>query len=401
MALLSIPEALARVLDGLDPLEIENVSLEAARGRVLAGDLAARLTQPPFDASAMDGYAVRAEDVAELPARLSLIGVAAAGSGFLGRVSEREAVRIYTGAPVPDGADTVVIQENTKIADGAIVIEQAEPGWHIRPRGQDFREGEVLLEAGTRLGARELLLAAAMNHAELPVRRKPNVAILATGDEIMPPGSELGPDQIVSSVPYGLAALIEAEGGEPMRLGIAKDEPTSLVTLAKTGSAADILVTVGGASVGERDLVASALRTEGLKLDFAKIAMRPGKPLLYGRMGAQRVLGLAGNPVSAMISAHVFLKPMLRRMLGLTETARPLPEAVLGEALEANGPRQHYLRAVSQWGAHGARSVHPLPSQDSSLVAALARADCLIVREPDAPALPSGARVMIIALDGD
>ena len=173
MALLSIPEALARVLDGLDPLEIENVSLEAARGRVLAGDLAARLTQPPFDASAMDGYAVRAEDVAELPARLRLIGVAAAGSGFLGRVSEREAVRIYTGAPVPDGADTVVIQENTKVADGAIVIEQAEPGWHIRPRGQDFREGEVLLEAGTRLGARELLLAAAMNHAELPVRRKP------------------------------------------------------------------------------------------------------------------------------------------------------------------------------------------------------------------------------------
>ncbi len=364
MALLSVPEALARVLDGLAPLEAESVSIEAARGRVLAADLAARLTQPPFDASAMDGYAVRAKDVAELPATVRLIGVAAAGNRFSGRVGEREAVRIFTGAPVPDGADTVVIQENTEDADGVVVVREAAPRRHIRPRGQDFWEGDVLLKAGTRLGARELVLAAAMNHAELPVRRKPKVAILATGDEVMPPGSELGPDQIVSSVPYGLAALIEAEGGEAMRLGIAKDEPTSLVTLAKSGSAADVLVTIGGASVGERDLVASALKTVGLELDFAKIAMRPGKPMLYGRIGAQRVLGLAGNPVSALISAHVFLKPMLRRMLGLAEAARPLPEAILGEALEANGPRQHYLRAVSAWGADGARTVRPLPSQE-------------------------------------
>ncbi len=399
MALLSVTEALARVLDGIAPLEAESVAIEAARGRVLAADLAARLTQPPFDASAMDGYAVRAEDVAALPATLRLIGVAAAGSGFRESVGRGEAVRIFTGAPVPDGADTVVIQENTEEANGVVVIKEATPGRHIRPRGQDFNEGDVLLHAGTRLGVRELVLAAAMNHAELPVRRRPKVAILATGDEVVPPGSELGPDQIVSSVPYGLAALIEAEGGEAMRLGIAKDDPESLVTLARAGSAADILLTIGGASVGERDLVASALKQEGLELDFAKIAMRPGKPMLYGRIGAQRVLGLAGNPVSALISAHVFLKPMLRRMLGLAEPAQPLPEAILGEALEANGPRQHYLRAVSEWGADGVRSVRPLPSQDSSLVAALARADCLILREPDTPALQAGARVRIVPLD--
>jgi molybdopterin molybdotransferase len=240
-----------------------------------------------------------------------------------------------------------------------------------------------------------------MNHAELPVRRKPKVAILATGDEVVPPGSELGKDQIVSSVPIGLATLVARAGGEPMSLGIAKDDPKSLVTLARAGSAADILVTAGGASVGERDLVASALKTEGLEIDFWKIAMRPGMPLLYGRLGSQRVLSLPGNPVSALITAHVFLVPMLAAMLGLATAARPLQEAVLGEALEANGERQHYMRAISEWREDGRRVVRPLPSQDSSLVAELARADCLIVRAPDTPAQPSGARVGIIPLNHD
>jgi molybdopterin molybdotransferase len=399
MTLLSVDEALARVLDGLTPLEAERVAIESAHGRVLAEDLAARLTQPPFDASAMDGYAVRASDVASFPARLKVIGVSAAGAGLKKHVGEGEAVRIFTGAPVPDGADTVVIQEDAEEADGGVTIKEAAPHRHIRKRGQDFREGEILLLAGTRLGPRELLLTAAMNHAELSVRRKPRVAILATGDEVMPPGSEIGPDQIVSSVPYGLTALIEAEGGDAMRLGIARDDLGSLATLARAGRAADILVTIGGASVGERDLVASALKSEGLELDFAKVAMRPGKPLLYGRMGSQRLLGLAGNPVSALISAQVFLKPMLRRMLGIAERPRPLPQAVLGVALEANGPRQHYLRAVSEWGAEGVQVVRPLSSQDSALLAELARADCLILREPNAPALEAGAEVRIIPLD--
>jgi molybdopterin molybdotransferase len=308
-------------------------------------------------------------------------------------------VRIFTGAPVPEGTDTIVIQEDAEQASGMVTIKGVSPTRHIRPRGQDFKEGEVLLAAGTRLGPRELMLAAAMNQPELPVRRKPKVAILATGDEVVPPGSELAPDQIVSSVPLGLAALIESHGGEAMSLGIAKDEPESLVTLARAGRAADILLTIGGASVGERDLVASALRSEGLELDFWRIAMRPGKPMLYGRLGSQRVLGVPGNPVSALICAHVFLKPMLSRMLGLAEEGRPAPEAVLGEALEANGEREHYMRAQSKWREDGARIVRPLPSQDSSLVAALARADCLIVRAPHAPALPRGARVRIMPLD--
>ena len=399
MALLSVAEALARVTQGLEPLDAERVKLDQARGRVLAEDLTSGLTQPPFDASAMDGYAVRAEDVAVLPATLRLIGEALAGRGFAGEVGQGEAVRIFTGAPVPKGADTIVIQENTEIAPSIVTVKEASPGRHIRPRGQDFTEGEVLLRAGMRLGPRELMLAAAMNHAELPVRRKPKVAILATGDEVVPPGTELERDQIVSSVPAGLAALIEAQGGEPMSLGIAKDTPESLITLARTGSAADILVTVGGASVGERDLVSAALRSEGMELDFWTIAMRPGKPLLYGRLGSQRVLGLPGNPVSALVCGLVFLVPMLRRLLGLREDVRGQVEAVLGQDLDANGPREHYLRAVSTLGPGGEWLVTPLAAQDSSLMADFARADCLIVRAPDAQALAQGARVTIIPLD--
>ena len=400
MALLSVAEALARVTQGLEPLEPERVKLEQARGRVLAEDIAAHLTQPPFDAAAMDGYAVRAADVAVLPATLRLIGDALAGRGFDGEVKQGEGVRIFTGAPVPKGADTVVIQENTEVAPGVVTVKDAAPRRHIRPRGQDFTKGEVLLRAGTRLGPRELMLAAAMNHAELPVRRKPKVAILATGDEVVPPGTALDRDQIVSSVPVGLAALIEAQGGEPMSLGIAQDTAESIVTLASTGKGADILVTVGGASVGERDLVSAALRSGGMELDFWKIAMRPGKPLLYGRLGNQRVLGVPGNPVAALICGLVFLVPMLHRLLGLREHGREPQEAVLGQALEANGPREHYMRATSTWRSGGERLVIPLAAQDSALMADFARADCLIVRPPDAPALAEGERVMIIPLDG-
>ncbi len=399
MALLSVAEALERVTRDLTPLETERVTLDRGRGRVLAEDLAARLTQPPFDASAMDGYAVRAADMAALPATLKLVGQAAAGAGYRGSVGRGEAVRIFTGAPVPDGADTIVIQENADEVRGQVTVKELSPVPHIRPRGQDFSEGEVLLAAGTRLGPRELMLAAAMNHAELPVRRRPKIAILATGDEVVPAGSELAPDEIVSSIPLGIAALVEAHGGEAMPLGIAKDTLESIVTLARAGKAADILLTIGGASVGERDLVATALKSEGLELDFWKIAMRPGKPLLFGRMSEQRVLGVPGNPVSALICAHVFLLPMIDRMLGVAEAARPEPEAVLGEAIEANGAREHYMRALSEWREDGTRVVRPLPSQDSSLVAALVRADCLIVRAAYAPALPEGARVRIIPFD--
>jgi len=239
-----------------------------------------------------------------------------------------------------------------------------------------------------------------MNHAVLPVRRKPQVAILATGDEVMPPGGGLGPDQIVSSAGYGVAAAVAAHGGDAVPLGIARDDPESIATLASTGAGADILVTIGGASVGERDLVASALEREGLVLEFAKVAMRPGKPVLFGRLGTQRVLGLPGNPVSALLCTYVFLVPMLRAMLGVHGDGHPVPEAVLGADLPANGERQHYLRATSTWREDGTRVVRPLPSQDSSLVAALAKADCLIVQAPQAPALPQGARLKILPLSG-
>lgn len=399
MAPLSVADALTRMTQGLNPTSAEGVPLAEAAGRVLAEDLAALLTQPPFDASAMDGYAVRGADVARLPATLRLIGESAAGHGFHGAVGPRQVVRIFTGAPVPKGADTIVIQEEASEADGMVTVREAIAGRHIRPRGQDFKQGEVLLTGGTRLGSRELMLAAAMNHAEVMVRRKPKVAILATGDEVVPPGSELAPDQIVASVAYGLAALIEAQGGEAISLGIAKDNAESLVTLARVGSGADILLTIGGASVGERDLVRRVLEAEGFVLDFWKVAMRPGKPLLYGRLGAQHVLGVPGNPVAALVCGYVFLVPMLHRLLGLVKSARPGPEAVLIEALEANGPREHYLRAASRWTAEGERQVAPFPSQDSSLVAALTRADCLIVREPGAAVAPKGTRVRVLPLE--
>ncbi len=398
MALLSVSEALARVTDRIEPLAAERVPLAEAGGRMLAENLAARLTQPPFDASAMDGYAVRAEDVRQLPATLKLIGEAFAGAGFRGDVKSGEAVRIFTGAPVPKGADAIVMQEDAELDGSTVTVKAAAFGRHIRPCGQDFNEGEVLLVAGTRLSPRELILAAAMNHAEVPVRRKPKVAILATGDEVMLPGTELGPDEIVSSVPYGLAALVERQGGEAAILGIAEDDVESIAGLARAGRDADILLTIGGASVGDKDLVATALGPEGLALDFWKIAMRPGKPLLYGRLGPQRVLGVPGNPVSALICAMVFLVPMLSRMLGIKDDQR-LIEAVLAEDLEENGPREHYMRAVSELSPDGNRLVRPLPRQDSSLMADFARANGLIVRAPHAPALPRGSRVPILPLD--
>ena len=395
---LPVADAIRLVTEGLEPLEAERVPLGEAQGRVLAEDLEARLTQPPFAASAMDGFAVRSEDVASLPATLRVIGESAAGNRFDGTVGKGGAVRIFTGAPVPHGSDRIVVQENTDSAGETVTVKAVDREPFIRPCGQDFAEGDVLLRRGTRLGARHLMLAAAMNHAALPVRRKPRVAILSTGDEVVPPGSEPGPDQIVASAATGLAALVEEHGGEAMLLGIAKDTPESIATLARAGSAADILVTIGGASVGERDLVAATLEAEGLRLVFRKMAMRPGKPVFYGRMGPQRVLGVPGNPVSAVVSALVLLVPMLNGMLGLGSTRRDFGEAVLAEDLPANGPREHYMRAVSEWTGEGERLVRPLPAQDSSLMADFARADCLLVVAPNAPARKKGERAKILTL---
>jgi molybdopterin molybdotransferase len=388
--MLSVGEALSRVTAGIGPLERQSVTLEAAHRRVLAEGVAARITQPPFNASAMDGYAVRAEDVATVPCNLSVIGESAAGTPFDGTVSAGEAVRIFTGAEVPVGADTIVIQEDTsREGDAVTVNEGAEAGTFVRPRGFDFSEGDVLLDAGRRLNARDLALAAAMNASAVYVRTKPIVALLATGNELVPPGSELKPGQIISSNPYGLGPMIESAGGCAMCTGIARDTMESLREHIARASDADILVTIGGASVGEHDLVKDALREAGMALDFWKIAMRPGKPLMFGQLGTQRVLGVPG----------IFLLPMIWKLLGLSGVDSGTQSAVLAAPLEKNGLRQHYMRATIETGENGEALVRAVRSQDSSLLSPLSQADCLIVRAPNAPAANEGKKVEILSLD--
>ena len=400
MALLSVDEALARILDGALVTGVERVPLMAAAHRILAEDVRATLTQPPFNASAMDGYAVRAADVATLPARLTLIGEARAGEAFSGSVGAGQCARIFTGAPVPAGADAIVIQENTK-ADGSIVtvVEGSPDPAHIRPRGGDFAEGQVLLSPGRVLDARAVLLAAAMGHGTLAVRKKPVIAVLATGDELVEPGQKPGPDQIVSSNPYGLAAMIAAAGGEPRLLGIARDTRTALEEKIAAAADADVLVTTGGASVGDHDLVGPVLKSRGMAMDFWKIAMRPGKPMLFGKLGTQRVLGLPGNPVSALICGRVFLMPLIDRLLGRETSPWAPVRARLTEALEKNGPRQHYMRAVTSQDANGVLLVTPQSSQDSSLMSPLAASNALIVRTVDAPALGAGDEADVLPMD--
>jgi molybdopterin molybdotransferase len=400
MALLPVDEALRRILDGASALDAERVDLLAAADRVLAEDVAANLTQPPFDASAMDGYAVRAADVASAPAALQVIGESNAGGPFAGEVGAGQAVRIFTGASVPKGADAVVIQEDTKRAgDSLTVREVAKPGANIRRAGGDFRVGDTLLRAGRLLDASAITLAAAGGNAGISVRRAPVVAILATGDELVEPGRTPGPGQIVSSNPYGLAALVRRFGGEPWLLGIAADTLEDLLAKLAAAADADILVTIGGASVGDRDLVKPALEARGLALDFWKVAVRPGKPMLFGRLDTQRVLGLPGNPLSCLIAARLFLVPLMFRLLGRTDAPLDERAAVLAHPLEANGPRQHYMRGTLERVAGGLPRVTALASQDSAHMSALAAADVLIVRPPDALAAAPGEVVRVLPLD--
>src|SRR5208282_5476902 len=368
MTPMTVAEAKARILHGAKPLGGEAVSVYEGRGRVLADDLRAKLIQPPFDASAMDGYAARAEDLRTVPVSLKVVGTSAAGHGFAGRVGPQEAVRIFTGAPLPAGANTVVIQENTKTeAPGAVtILDDAPTGKNIRSRGYDFREGEVLIPAGTRLGSRHLMLAAGMNHPTLPVRRRPVVAVLANGDELVPPGNVPSASQIVSSIPAGIKPAVEAWGGRVLLLDIASDSKESIAACVLAGARADILLTIGGASVGEHDLVRSTLEGRGARFEVLKAALRPGKPVMFGFMGAQRVLSLPGNPASAMICARLFLKPLIEAFLG-RDTAEPLQLLPLARAIEANGSREHYMRAIAAGG-----KVVPIADQDSSLMNAFA-----------------------------
>jgi molybdopterin molybdotransferase len=401
MAMLSVADALARVLDGVTPLPHENAALTDAAGRVLAADVAALRTQPPADLSAMDGYAVRAADVANVPVTLRLVGEVSAGHPFHGRVGEREAARIFTGGVVPPGADTIVIQENTKREGDHVTVETPSPaGRHIRHAGLDFREGEVLLPRGHRLTDRDAMLAAAMSHPRLPVHRRPRIAVLGTGDELKAPGSPLGPGEIVYSNGFALMALARGEGAEVIDLGTVPDRVDATVAAIRRAreSGADILLTTGGASVGDYDLVQKGLAAEGLALSFWRVALRPGRPMMNGRLGPMHVLGLPGNPVSAYVCAILFLVPLLRRLSGRTDVQPATESAVLGRELPENDERADYLRATLQHGPNGILIATPIKIQDSSMMAALAKADCLLIREPFAPAAPAGSRIAILRL---
>jgi molybdopterin molybdotransferase len=399
MALLPVAEALARILADARMTGAEAVAIDAAWGRVLAENLKARRDQPPFEASAMDGYAVQGADVAAAPVTLKMIGVSAAGHGFRGTVKRGQAVRIFTGAALPKGADTVVIQENTDAGPGIVTVrETARLAQNVRHRGLDFARGEALIGAGRQLNARDLGLAAAANCAMLRVRRKPVVAILATGDELVPPGAKPNADQIVSSNSTALAAFVTRFGGAVRNLGIVRDDLKATVRAISRAADADILLTTGGASVGDHDYVQEALKLAGVKLDFWKIAMRPGKPMMYGRRGRQQVIGLPGNPVSALVCTRLFLKPLLDTLLGLP-AGSDLVEARLGADMPANDSRQDHVRATLDTAPDGTRVARPFARQDSSMQRTFREADCLIVRPPQAPAAAAGSPVPVLLLD--
>ena len=400
-SLLLVADALKRVLDGVESLPGENAPLIEAEGRVLSADVAALRTQPPADMSAMDGYAVKAADVANVPAQLKLVGEVAAGRPFSGEVHSGEAARIFTGGVVPPGADTIVIQENTERDGERITVKSPSPaGKHIRRAGLDFKDGQVLLPRGRRLSDRDVMLAAAMSHPTVPVHRRPKVAVLATGDELRPPGSALGPGEIVYSNGFALMALAKNEGAIVEDIGIVPDKVDATVEAIRRAraSGADVLLTTGGASVGDYDLVQRGLKTEGLELSFWRVALRPGRPMMNGKLGSMHVLGMPGNPVSAYVCSFLFLVPLLRRLAGRSDLVATPESAKLGVALPENDERADYMRATLVAGPDGVPIVTPSKTQDSSMMAVLANADCLLVREPFEPAAPAGSRCSILRL---
>ncbi len=400
--LLPVSEAKSRLLAAARPIETtENVPLDEAAGRILSADLVATLNQPPFDASAMDGYALRAEDAPAIGSEFTVIGSAAAGHAFDGAIGPGEAIRIFTGAPLPEGADAILIQEDAeKLADNRIrTMFEVVRARHVRPRGQDFAKGEAVLPAGTRLDFSHLTVAAAMNHPTVTVYRKPRVALLATGDELLPPGSMPGPAQIIASNTSGVAALVRDNGGEVLDLGIVPDRVEAIEAAIERARAADadILVTLGGASVGDHDLVQSTLKGCGMELDFWRIAMRPGKPLMVGTLGRMQVLGLPGNPVASLVTSMLFLEPLLRHIGHLPERPREV-DGVTARDLAANDLRQDYLRSKLTRNEDGVLVADANPKQDSSMMKIFAQADGLIIRVPYAPPLPAGSPCRILLI---
>ena len=394
--MIPVAEARARILAGLRATEAEIVHLADAWGRVAATPLTARVTQPPQDVSAMDGFALRAADGTE-GAKLRVAGTSPAGHPWAGTLQPGEALRLFTGSIMPAGADAVLLQEDAEEAEGVVTVrERVTAGRHIRRAGQDFAAGDVLVPAGRRLTARDVGLAASGNLPWLAVHRRPRVAILATGDEIALPGEPIPPGGIVSSNAHALAAFIRAAGAEPLVLPIAPDDADAIAAAASVP--ADLLVTTGGASVGAHDLVQQGLARRGLAVDFWKIAMRPGKPLMFGRMGETPVLGLPGNPVSALVCAVLFLYPALARLGGRADATLPTETARLGAALPENDRRADHLRARLAPGEDGRPVATAFARQDSALLRLFADADALILRPPHAPAVSAGDAVEIIRL---
>jgi molybdopterin molybdotransferase len=401
MALLAVADAIEQILRAVEPLPVESVALSDALGGVLAQDLVAQRTQPPAPLSAMDGYAVRADDVSKVPVTLTVIGEAAAGHPFAKEVKAGQCARIFTGGVLPRGTDTVVIQENTSREGNRVTINTAAScGRHVRVAGIDFRQGDVLLKSGHRLSDRDLMLAAGMNYPSLRVHRRPTIAILGTGDELVPPGSSPRDGEIIYSSGFALAALIRAEGAHVIELGVARDNVEDIVACVRRarGAKADVLLTTGGASVGDHDLVQKALATEGLGLSFWKIAMRPGKPMMHGRLGPMHVLGVPGNPVSSYVCTFLFLLPLIRKLAGRSDLHAQPHAARLGRALPQNDERAEYMRATLAKDADGGWIATPFPDQDSSLMAPLAKADCLVIRDAHADAAPAGSHCVILKL---
>lgn len=391
MTLLPLNDAFEKVGQGITALPGETVSVVEALGRVLCEDVAARLTQPPIAVSSMDGYAVRSADVAQQPVTLKLVGMSQAGGPFTGDVLSGQCVRIFTGAALPMGTDAVIIQEDSEVdGDNVTLREVAYAGKYVRKAGLDFSEGDVLLKAGTLLTARDIGLLCAMNVPWVQVHQRPRVAILATGDELVMPGEARHPSQIISSNSLMLSALVKAMGGVPLNLGIAKDKDDSLRTMIRGIEGADLLVTSGGISVGEFDLVRQVLGEEGLDMDVYRIAMKPGKPFMFGRVKSTPVMGLPGNPVSSFVTAFIFLRAALKKMQGLPFAQDERMSVVLGGDVKANGPRQEYMRAVFSHDDQGRLIATPYERQDSSMLANLAKCEGFIIRPVHGPALSAG-----------
>src|SRR5689334_14819573 len=397
--MLSVREAHARVIAAFSALPAESVAIADAAGRVRASAPKARLTQPPADLSAMDGYAVRAEDVPAAPTTLTLVGEAPAGGSYDHALKPGETVRIFTGGPLPMGADSIVIQEDTKAEGKKItILEAPRPGRHVRKAGLDFRAGDAPFPAGHTLTTRDVALLAAMNLPWLSVHRKPRVAILSTGNELVLPGEPIGRNQIISSSGIAVAALVRGWGGEPTLFDIARDEASLIEASIAAGAQHDLLITLGGASVGDHDLVQGALKAQGFAMDFWRIAMRPGKPLMFAAKDRARVLGLPGNPVSTMVCALMFVKPALDRMLGQSGDLVATKPAKLAVDVKENDTREDYVRALVRRGADGSLTVEPHKIQDSSMLSVLAWSNALLVRPAHDPARKAGDVVQVIDL---